>query len=445
MKKNLISSILSLVMTSLLLIGVVVAWYTSNKEVSASNIVGVSSSPNASGILQKYDATLETPAWVDSFNLDFDNFGPDDKEYFRLKITTSQNNVILNSGFMNIKTSLAKDDDDNFLMKVNNTTNYTITRNDIDIYKYYTYHITNLLFRRYIDTVQATNASSNALVYNPTSDIQNHVLDFDLKLVENEVQTIVASVTNINIVNNRIESMNIVDGASNPCTYIMNQDGLSFKIISSTKTTLANVSCTLTDGTLVIGNDQTLNVQSYESSTPVEFTLPTEYGANDNKLTIGDDVITLTTSNGKLASCSSTNANLKFKIDSNGLGFRIINNLGGVPGEANKVLYYVSGNTMSLKDYLLGERLSLYNYETLLNVDKTPTELEAGISESVKFSAKKNLSDLLITNHNVATSGTYYLYFKISFDSSASNPLLPNDNYYQYQKVEIDNIYIEEV
>ena len=186
---------------------------------------------------------------------------------------------------------------------------------------------------------------------------------------------------------------------------------------------------------MVTDNSQTLVVKEYNSANNVD---PDEI--DTGSITLGEDTFNLTTVDGKLTNVTCENANLKFKIDSDGLGFRIIDNtLSGVPGLNGNVIYYISGSTLAPGYYILANKLSLYNYSLLLTEDYDPTDLEEGITISnvdYDFGNAKNLNNAMITNANAASKGTYYLYFKISFESAL------DDNYYQYQTVDINTIFV---
>lgn len=89
MKKNLIFSILSLILASTLVVFISFAWFTTNSEVNSTTIIKVTGGSKYEYTLQTYD----TNAWVDvnSENpLSFDKFSPGDSIYLRYKIVSAK-------------------------------------------------------------------------------------------------------------------------------------------------------------------------------------------------------------------------------------------------------------------------------------------------------------------------------------------------------------------
>lgn len=87
MKKNLILSIVSLCISSLLIVFISYAWFLSNAQVTAG-ILNV----NVSGV--DCEVTIETyqsSQWRELDELSFDNIEPGDTFYFRLKVVVGQN------------------------------------------------------------------------------------------------------------------------------------------------------------------------------------------------------------------------------------------------------------------------------------------------------------------------------------------------------------------
>ncbi len=110
--KNLITSILSLVTTSFLLIGVVVAWYVSNQEVSVNTITVVTEGNKFTYALDYYDKTTEKWTGVNEYVLS--DMLPGDAVYFRLSCSnTSGAEALLNGHFENITSKL----DTNYVKK----------------------------------------------------------------------------------------------------------------------------------------------------------------------------------------------------------------------------------------------------------------------------------------------------------------------------------------
>lgn len=89
MKKNLIFSIISLILASTLVVFISFAWFTTNSEVNSTTLIKVTGGSKYEYALQTYD----TNAWVDvnSENpLSFDKFSPGDSIYLRYKIVSSK-------------------------------------------------------------------------------------------------------------------------------------------------------------------------------------------------------------------------------------------------------------------------------------------------------------------------------------------------------------------
>ncbi len=89
MKKNLIFSILSLILASTLVVFISFAWFTTNSEVNSTTIIKVTGGSKYEYTLQTYD----TNEWVNvnSENpLSFDKFSPGDSIYLRYKIVSAK-------------------------------------------------------------------------------------------------------------------------------------------------------------------------------------------------------------------------------------------------------------------------------------------------------------------------------------------------------------------
>ena len=100
MKKNSIMNIISLFFTSLLLVMVLLAWYVSNTQVTASGITGKTEDGNFTlelerGIYHENETTKWT--WVKTESLSITNMQPGDVFFFRFVITTN------NSGSLKVR------------------------------------------------------------------------------------------------------------------------------------------------------------------------------------------------------------------------------------------------------------------------------------------------------------------------------------------------------
>ena len=90
MKKNLILSIVSLCLASMLMVFMAFAWYTTNSKVSASVL-------NVKVDGKECDVTIETyqsGSWIELDDLVFDNIEPGDTFYFRLKVICASTSTI---------------------------------------------------------------------------------------------------------------------------------------------------------------------------------------------------------------------------------------------------------------------------------------------------------------------------------------------------------------
>lgn len=100
---NLIVSILSLVMTTVLLIFTVYSWYTSNTEVKASSIIGGSDVEKANFELDYWDET----EWKEVKKIEKRNVLPGTTTYFRLKcINTNSAAINITAKFEEIESSV---------------------------------------------------------------------------------------------------------------------------------------------------------------------------------------------------------------------------------------------------------------------------------------------------------------------------------------------------
>ena len=139
MKKNSILNIITLFFTSLLLVMVLLAWYVSNQQVSASGITGKTEDDNFTLQLQRgvYDESSENKwTWIDTTSLSITNMQPNDVFFFRFVITTT------NSGSLRVRLAgiessivdtLVKTSDDHKSVLIGNVKAYDIVSNAVDI------------------------------------------------------------------------------------------------------------------------------------------------------------------------------------------------------------------------------------------------------------------------------------------------------------------------
>jgi len=139
MKKNSILNIITLFFTSLLLVMVLLAWYVSNQQVSASGITGKTEDDNFTLQLQRgvYDENETTKwTWVKTESLSITNMQPGDVFFFRFVITTN------NSGSLKVRLAgiessivdtLVKTSADHKSVLIGNVKAYDIVSNAVDI------------------------------------------------------------------------------------------------------------------------------------------------------------------------------------------------------------------------------------------------------------------------------------------------------------------------
>lgn len=113
MKKNLILSIVSLCLASMLMVFMAFAWYTTNSVVSSSVLVSVTGGSDCTYILQYYDSAEDD--WVDvgkAGQISFDKFDPGDAMYFRFVIASSRSeNSVIQAKYNNYSTTKTSDID----------------------------------------------------------------------------------------------------------------------------------------------------------------------------------------------------------------------------------------------------------------------------------------------------------------------------------------------
>ncbi len=91
MKKNLIFSIISLILASTLLVFISFAWFTTNSVVNATTLIKVIGGTDCSYTLQRFDTN--TDLWVDineNNPLQLEKFTPGESIYLRYKITSTK-------------------------------------------------------------------------------------------------------------------------------------------------------------------------------------------------------------------------------------------------------------------------------------------------------------------------------------------------------------------
>lgn len=113
MKKNLILSIVSLCLASMLMVFMAFAWYTTNSGVKSSVVINVTGGSDCSYRLQYYDATEDD--WIDvgeAGQISFDKFDPGDAMYFRFVVASSRTeNSVLQAKYNNYSTTKTNDID----------------------------------------------------------------------------------------------------------------------------------------------------------------------------------------------------------------------------------------------------------------------------------------------------------------------------------------------
>ncbi|MCR5422624.1 MAG: hypothetical protein K6E74_03205 [Bacilli bacterium] len=420
MKKKMILSITSIVLTLFCLVSLTYSWFAFNDKVETQGLQITVKGYDAEGSLEKYNSTSGEWEEVDDFHLE--NLEPLDYQYFRLVLSPKEEDLNVKFFFGEIETSISLDEDESPCLVVDDT-NYTITYNDISVYKYYTYDIDNLSFERKLSSVSPKDQDATY-----TCTLANDGLGLSIK---NGNETI-ASIDSIVINNAKIQSLNAVDGNGDHLSYIINNNGLGIKLINSVRTTVAEVVVTLDNGTL--SADSSITCKKYDNT---EITT----SISDNTITITDEEaydITLTVTNGKLTGASSAYTNHRFKIDSDGYGLSIIDITKAGVSSAEGVLYEVSGTDVSIKDHLLKDVLKVYSY---VSTDElAPSALETQVSGPVNLDAENILENIALGE----VGSTTYAYFKISFDSQNTSENKYKDNYYQYQLVKIGQINIED-
>ena len=157
MKRYLVLNLISLTVTALLLVLIVLAWYVSNTQVSASGIVARTEDGNFTLELERgtYDETNPKKwTWTSTKSLSITNMQPNDAFFFRFKITTKT------SGSLKVKLSGVASDASNQItlsgtdVLIGGTKNYNLVNNTVSITEYgnntpktlYTYNSTDEKF-----------------------------------------------------------------------------------------------------------------------------------------------------------------------------------------------------------------------------------------------------------------------------------------------------------
>lgn len=104
--KKLLPSIFSLILTALLLITCVMAWYSANEVVRATGVIAATKDEDCTFKLEYYSDST----WNEALELNLSNLWPSDVEYFRLICTsTSTSEKTITSKFNGITSFLQPD------------------------------------------------------------------------------------------------------------------------------------------------------------------------------------------------------------------------------------------------------------------------------------------------------------------------------------------------
>ncbi|MBQ3254041.1 MAG: hypothetical protein IJA65_05730 [Acholeplasmatales bacterium] len=113
MKKNLMLSGFSLLCTLFLFICIITAWYVTNKEASATGIMGSTEGDHYTLKLQRgtYNEATTKWTWEDTEHLSFTNISPKNSFYFRiaLDIEDTSENISLSANFADISSTIIED------------------------------------------------------------------------------------------------------------------------------------------------------------------------------------------------------------------------------------------------------------------------------------------------------------------------------------------------
>lgn len=138
--KKLILNICTLMVTTALLIVVCLAWYTSNKNVSANGIIASTLGEEYTLKLQR--GTKDTSGnwhWVNTDSLSFVNLNPGNVFYFRIVIDAPANSSFSATvSFDRVSSELQSDRlvvEDNYICKRVNNSSSTASSNNVKLYK----------------------------------------------------------------------------------------------------------------------------------------------------------------------------------------------------------------------------------------------------------------------------------------------------------------------
>lgn len=138
--KKLILNICTLFVTAALLIFVCLAWYTSNKNVSANGIIGSTLGENYSLELERGTYNGTEWEWNKTNSLSFTNMNPGNVFYFRIKIsfTNSENKYSINVSFDKVDSELIDGNlivENGYVCKKRTVTSTSATSQNIPLYK----------------------------------------------------------------------------------------------------------------------------------------------------------------------------------------------------------------------------------------------------------------------------------------------------------------------
>lgn len=140
MKRNikLLTSIVMLSITLITFITSIFGWYTTNKEATASGIIGSTNDPNIDYTLEAYDSTSNS--YSDTKTMSFSNIKPGDTFYFRFKIAPHDTSLDVSAlkfdiTFTSFTSSLQENtltyDNTNNIITYDSVKLYSVTNNEV--------------------------------------------------------------------------------------------------------------------------------------------------------------------------------------------------------------------------------------------------------------------------------------------------------------------------
>ncbi len=152
MKRNikLLTSIVMLSITLITFITSIFGWYTTNKEATASGIIGSTNDPNIDYTLEAYDSTSNS--YSDTDTMSFSNIKPGDTFYFRFEIAPHDTNLDVSAlkfdiTFTSFTSSLQENtltyDSDNSIITYDSVKVYSVTENKVTFGDKILYNISN--------------------------------------------------------------------------------------------------------------------------------------------------------------------------------------------------------------------------------------------------------------------------------------------------------------